>query len=63
MGGGELGNWCVNCIDCILPPFAEPWPPLCEFVVIGAAVDCIVVRVVVKDRTDGAGDENVLSAP
>lgn len=28
-----------------------------------AAVDCIVVRVVVKDRSDGAGDEKVLSAP
>jgi hypothetical protein len=28
-----------------------------------AAAECIVVRVVVKDRTDGAGDEKVLSAP
>lgn len=27
------------------------------------ASDCIVVRVVVRDRTDGAGDENVLSPP
>jgi hypothetical protein len=27
------------------------------------ATDCIVVRVVVKDLTDGAGEENVLSAP
>lgn len=25
--------------------------------------DCIVVRVVVKERTDGAGDEKVLSFP
>lgn len=25
--------------------------------------DCIVVRVVVKERTDGAGDEKVLSLP
>jgi hypothetical protein len=28
-----------------------------------AAADCMVVRVVVKERIDGAGDENVLSAP
>jgi hypothetical protein len=28
-----------------------------------AAVECTVVRVVVSDRRDGAGDENVLSAP
>jgi hypothetical protein len=28
-----------------------------------AALDCIVVRVVVRDRSDGAGDEKVLSAP
>ncbi len=27
------------------------------------AIDCIVVRVVVKDRTEGAGDEKVLSPP
>lgn len=27
----------------------------------GGAAECIVVRVVVRDRTDGAGDENVLS--
>jgi hypothetical protein len=33
------------------------------FVVVGAggAAECMVVRVVVKDRTDGAGDEKVLS--
>lgn len=28
-----------------------------------AALECIVVRVVVKDRSDGAGEEKVLSAP
>lgn len=27
------------------------------------ATDCIVVKVVVSDRTEGAGEENVLSAP
>jgi len=31
--------------------------------VAGAAAECIVVRVVASDRTDGAGEENVLSAP
>jgi hypothetical protein len=30
---------------------------------VGPAAECIVVSVVVNDRTDGAGDENVLSAP
>ena len=30
---------------------------------VGPAAEWIVVRVVVKDRTDGAGEENVLSAP
>jgi hypothetical protein len=34
---------------------------LCELAGAGGAAECIVVRVVVKDRTDGAGDENVLS--
>jgi len=29
----------------------------------GATAECMVVRVVVRERTDGAGDENVLSAP
>ena len=28
-----------------------------------AAMDWIVVKVVVRDRTEGAGDENVLSPP
>lgn len=27
------------------------------------AADCTVVKVVAKDRTDGAGDENVLPSP
>ncbi len=27
------------------------------------AEDCMVVSVVVRDRTDGAGDENVLPSP
>ena len=27
------------------------------------AADCMVVRVVVKERTDGAGEENVLPSP
>lgn len=29
----------------------------------GATAECIVVRVVVNDRTEGAGEENVLSTP
>lgn len=50
-------------MDCPLFPLFV-WPPLETFVVIGvAAADCIVVRVVVIDRTDGAGEEKVLSCP
>lgn len=30
---------------------------------VAGAADCIVVRVVVNDRTDGAGEEKVLSLP
>lgn len=36
---------------------------MCDVGAVGGAADCIVVRVVVKDRTDGAGEENVLSFP
>lgn len=36
---------------------------LCDIAVCGAVAECIVVRVVVRDRTDGAGEENVLSFP
>jgi hypothetical protein len=56
LGGGDVGNWCENCI-VVLFEFV-----LCTGAVAGAA-DCMVVRVVVIDRTDGAGEENVLSAP
>jgi hypothetical protein len=52
---GEEGNWCENCMLCVLLLVA--W---CDVVVAGGAAECIVVRVVVRDRTDGAGDENVL---
>jgi len=31
--------------------------------VLPLLMDCIVVSVVVRDRTDGAGEENVLSPP
>lgn len=53
-----MGNWCENCIPCVLLVVE-----LCGAACAGGAAECIVVRVVVKDRTDGAGDENVLSGP
>jgi hypothetical protein len=31
--------------------------------IVEGAVDCMVVRVVVRERSDGAGDENVLPPP
>lgn len=51
-----MGNWCENCIVALFGA------GLFAGTVAGAA-DCMVVRVVVIDRTDGAGEENVLSAP
>lgn len=56
--GGEVGNWWENCMLLLFP--CVLW--LAGGAVFGAA-DCIVVSVVVSDRTDGAGEENVLSAP
>jgi hypothetical protein len=53
----------VNWIECELlacDPVWVIWLPVARG---PAAVECIVVRVVVNDRRDGAGDENVLSAP
>ena len=48
------------------PGCSDWWPFAVVLVWFGAplgATDCIVVSVVVRDRTDGAGDENVLSPP
>lgn len=42
----------AECPPVVLPPFTPPF----------GAIDCIVVSVVVKDRTEGAGEENVLSS-
>lgn len=59
MAGGDAGNWWEKCRACGLLGFALPFE-------VGAALgaaDCIVVRVVVNERREGAGDENVLSAP
>jgi len=42
--------------------FPMPFEGVPLVVPLGAA-EWIVVRVVVSDRTEGAGDENVLSAP
>lgn len=43
-------------MPCVLLPVV-----CCDAVVAGGAAECIVVSVVVRDRTDGAGDEKVLS--
>jgi hypothetical protein len=53
---GDVGNWWVKCMPCA--PLAVR---LLDAVVAGGAAECMVVRVVVKERTDGAGDEKVLS--
>jgi len=60
VGGGELGNWCENCTVWELLPLDAPFPLV---VGAGATAECMVVRVVVKDRMDGAGEEKVLSTP
>lgn len=44
---------------CVL--YALGW--LCDVRAVGGAAECIVVRVVVNDRTEGAGEEKVLSFP
>jgi hypothetical protein len=55
--GDVVGNGWLNCMDwvfcCVVP---EPVWPL-------GAMDWIVVKVVAKERTEGAGLENVLSPP
>jgi hypothetical protein len=43
----------------LLPVLASVWP----IPTWPAEAECIVVRVVVSDRRDGAGEEKVLSAP
>lgn len=43
----------AECPPAVWAPFTPPF----------AAMDCMVVSVVVKDRTEGAGEENVLSSP
>jgi hypothetical protein len=59
-----VGNWCVKWVGFVLWD-ALPWwlwwgwlgPPR------AAPVEWTVVRVVVRERRDGAGEEKVLSAP
>jgi hypothetical protein len=53
----------VNWIECELLACDPVWVTWLPAASGPAAVECIVVRVVVNDRRDGAGDENVLSAP
>jgi hypothetical protein len=57
VGKGWL-KWMTCELDCCECWFVVVWllPPF------GASV-CMVVRVVVRDRTDGAGEEKVLSPP
>ncbi len=59
LGGGEVGNWCTKCMLWVLF-VCELW---CVPVGTFGATDCIVMRVVVSDRTECAGEEKVLSAP
>jgi uncharacterized membrane protein YhdT len=54
-GGGDVGNWWENCTVCVLVPVVVG--------AVGPTAEWIVVRVVVKDLTEGAGEEKVLSAP
>ena len=57
-GDGVVKGW-LNWM--VLPVCVDGCPIVLAFPL--TAMDCIVVRVVVRDRTDGAGDENVLSSP
>jgi hypothetical protein len=60
--GDEVGNGWLNWRACELE--WEWWGVVVWWLppVLGATV-CIVVRVVVSDRTEGAGEEKVLSPP
>jgi hypothetical protein len=57
--GDGVVKGCVNWM--VLPVCVEGCA--CVLVLALTAIDCMVVSVVVSDRTDGAGDENVLSPP
>lgn len=58
--GGCVANGWLNCIDW---PF-EPLALFCDVcVLLLGPMDCIVVKVVVKEPTEGAGLEKVLSPP
>lgn len=57
--GDVAGNGWLNWIDCVLLCVAAAVVLLLPF----GAIDWIVVRVVVNDRTEGAGLEKVLSPP
>jgi hypothetical protein len=60
-GGGDAGNWCEKWTGVALEPVALfwfcAWPRLRIF---EGAVDCIVVRVVVRECSEPLGDEKVL---
>lgn len=57
LGSGDVGNWCEKCTACDVLLLEV----VCDCV--PGAAECIVVKVVVRERTEGAGDENVLSTP
>src|SRR5512142_738022 len=59
--GGMAGNGWLKWMACELPCWVE-WLAVVTGVPF-TCTDCMVVRVVVRDRTDGAGDEKVLSPP
>lgn len=40
-----------------------PWPFCALYNWVEGAAECTVVRVVANERTEGAGDENVLPSP
>ena len=71
----ELGNWCVNwklvwwllafCDEVMygVPPVVWWCWLWVTYIWLDGAADWTVVRVVVRERTDGAGEEKVLPSP
>jgi len=65
-GGGAVGNGWLNCMTWEL--LGWEWCPLlpAELLAVATpfgAIDWMVVKVVVRERTEGAGEEKVLSPP
>jgi len=61
--GGDVGYWWVKWVWPVVIVGVGWWVLFVPPIIFEGAADWMVVRVVVKERTEGAGDENVLPSP